>query len=235
MHFAQLPDPNGWDVDFSSREGEGDRVVADDWVCTESGYVSDIHVWFSTIGDGDPLEATSFFIVAIWDDDTSGPYSRPGEMLWYEEFIVHPSDAVRHWGTGDQGWYDPVTGVYIEQDHENIYQMKMVDIADPFYQEEGTVYWLSVLNLGAPAAPRMGWKTADVDGYPDPYTGEHFMDDAVWFDYTNFQLPDPNGWQELTDPITGTSLDLAFVITPEPTTLGLLVFGGFALLRRRRG
>jgi hypothetical protein len=29
-------------------------------------------------------------------------------------------------------------------------------------------------------------------------------------------------------------MDLAFVITPEPATLGLLMMGGLALLRRKR-
>ena len=72
-----------------------------------------------------------------------------------------------------------------------------------------------------------GWTTADVDGYPEPYAGNHFEDDAVWGDY-----PDPN-WQEIQEPYSGKSLDLAFVITPEPGTLGLLALGGLALLRRR--
>ena len=30
MHYPQLPDPNGWDVDFH------DWMLADDWQCSES-------------------------------------------------------------------------------------------------------------------------------------------------------------------------------------------------------
>lgn len=42
-------------------------------------------------------------------------------------------------------------------------------------------------------------------------------------------------WRPLIDPINGESLDLAFVITPEPATIGLLAVGaGMALLRKRR-
>ena len=78
-----------------------------------------------------------------------------------------------------------------------------------------------------PATGNVGWKTADVDRYPAPYTGEHFMDDAV------FALSGTgDNWRELYDPLTGKSLDLAFVITPEPSTILLLV-SGILLLRRR--
>ena len=40
-------------------------------------------------------------------------------------------------------------------------------------------------------------------------------------------------WRELIDPRTGISLDMAFVITPEPATLALLTLGAIAVLRRR--
>ena len=40
MHFPQLPDPNGWDVAWSN------SWLGDDWVCSESGPVSDIHLGF---------------------------------------------------------------------------------------------------------------------------------------------------------------------------------------------
>ena len=39
---------------------------------------------------------------------------------------------------------------------------------------------------------------------------------------------------ELVDPITQVSLDMAFVITPEPATLSWLVLGGLLVTRRRR-
>ncbi|MFA7237845.1 MAG: PEP-CTERM sorting domain-containing protein, partial [Phycisphaeraceae bacterium] len=73
-----------------------------------------------------------------------------------------------------------------------------------------------------------GWKTADMTLYPSPYTGNHYQDDAVFYNGTT--------WQELFDPRFPTgqvSLDLAFVITPEPTSIALLTIGGLALLRRR--
>ena len=57
------------------------------------------------------------------------------------------------------------------------------------------------------------------------------MDDAVWADDPASSI---TGWQELIDPQTGESLDLAFVITPEPATLAILFPGGLTLLLRRK-
>ena len=42
MHYPQLPDEDGWDV--KAIDG---ICLADDWLCTESGPVTDIHFWGS--------------------------------------------------------------------------------------------------------------------------------------------------------------------------------------------
>ena len=39
MHYPQLPDPNGWDVNLTGNK------VFDDWRCGGSGPVDDIHFW----------------------------------------------------------------------------------------------------------------------------------------------------------------------------------------------
>jgi len=38
MHFPQMPDEAGWDVNSTQP-----LIVADDWRCTETGWVKDIH------------------------------------------------------------------------------------------------------------------------------------------------------------------------------------------------
>ena len=237
MHFPQMPDPFGWDINFTNQESIGGpkKVLADDWVCSETGFVRDIHFWYSTRDDVQEIGKVS---VAILDNIKEGPngFSIPGNVLW------GPRDfdpvKTREWGTGQQGWYDPNIADPVLDDHFLIFQANIVDIVDPFEQKQGEVYWLAItvtdLAGGAVTDPRIGWKTANIDIYPPPYAGQHFMDDAVWAD-----VPAAGGdveWHELLDPIaSGESLDLAFVITPEPATMSLIAVGGLgALLRRRR-
>ena len=66
-----------------------------------------------------------------------------------------------------------------------------------------------------------GWKTSR----------DNFEDDAVYYGMLPTQVWT---WLPLEDPDTGETLDMAFVITPEPATLGLLLLGGLAMLRRRQ-
>lgn len=234
MHFPQLPDPTGWDVEFFTSSNK----VGDDWVCSQTGPVGDIHIWLSWQADnvnGGGLPGTIDQIgVEIYDNDLSGPYSKPGQQLWGGLFDPNsPNVTRRPYGQGDQGWYSPQQGTQQGQawqrpDHQFYEQLNIVNIDDPFVQVEGEVYWLVMWvdwfeGIQNPA----GWKTADVDQYPQPFTGQHFEDDAVWWEWTTGQ------WHEIIDPQTGLSLDLAFVITPEPASLALLALGGLALVRRR--
>ncbi len=229
MHFPQLPDPNGWDVAWSS------SWLGDDWVCSGTGPVEDIHLWvsfkeWSDIDVPPPMFAAPIS-VQIWSNDPGGAgspypdYSTPKDLLWESDF--HPgSYSVRYAGSGDQGWFWPASGTEIVRDHESYFQINIDEIADPFIQDEGEVYWL-VTKMFVEGANQIGWKTADLNKYPEPFTGEHFMDDAVHYF---------GEWNEIT--IAGASRDLAFVITPEPGTLVLLATAGLGLLlfawRRRK-
>jgi len=218
MHYPQLPDPNGWDVNAT-----WPKVLADDWMCSQTGPVSDIHFWGSWRHDQQaPIEGIH---VSIHEDipDPDGPtgpaFSQPGNLLWARDFL--PGEfKERWWGVGDQGWYDPNTQEAVRPDHFNTYQYNLVDIKNPFYQKRGQIYWLDIsVMLPAGIPPSWGWKTSL----------QHWNDDAVWGDY-----PSPVQWHELRDPYLNHSLDLAFVITPEPASLTLLALGGLVLLRRRQ-
>lgn len=207
MHYPQLPDPTGWDV--YNMYG---KILADDWLCTETGPVLDFHFWGSW--QQDYVGVITDIDMSIHSNDTSGPYSKPGELLWYRS-IVPGQFTMRPYGTGDQGWYNPNTGWYVEHDHQQYFQINIEDIVNPFIQQVGTIYWVDVSIHTTGAV--WGWKTSL----------QHFEDDAVWGDaYDN-----PIQWNELRDPITQQSLDLAFVITPEPAAVSLV---GVALLLLRR-
>jgi hypothetical protein len=225
MHYPQLPDPTGWDVNVTRTADQPPyRVVADDWMCTETGPVEDIHFWGSWEGDGKGQIA--WIDVGIYSDvpaGTENPISHPGQLLWTQSF--HPGEFTeRLWGSGEQGWYDPFVQppIVVRPDHFQIWQYNITNIPVPgaFEQERGHIYWLALsVRLASKSVREFGWKTS-VD---------HFNDDATWVD-----LP-PTGpvpWNELIDPYTGASLDMAFVITPEPAAFVVLAVG--ALLLRRR-
>jgi hypothetical protein len=213
MHYPQRPDPSGWDV--FAEWGYG---LADNWTCPESGYVTDIHFWGSW--KGDVVGSTGSIMVRIHGNDDSGPFDKPGDKLWEHEFAPGDYTEALYMDCAPQGWLWPRTGCYEEDDHGRIYQYNIPVVPDPFYQVEGETYWL-YLSMDWHEC-FWGWKTALPEDYYAP--------DAV-FD----TICDPqNGWEQLLDPITSESLDLAFVITPEPATLSLLCIGAAALLRRRR-
>jgi hypothetical protein len=217
MHYPQLPDPNGWDVNFSAP-----KVVADDWMCTASGPVSDVHLWFSYRGDQQgPINNIHLSIHADIPKQPGLEFSRPGALLWQGDFnLGMPNVQIAGPFPGEQGWYDPNTGEVRPLDHNNYWQLNITGIENPFPQEQGTIYWLDVSITALDS--RVGWKTSL----------QHFNDDAVWVDVPADGLGFV--WHELRDPLEPTvSLDMAFVITPEPGTL-VLLGAGLALVWRRR-
>ena len=221
MHYPQLPNPNGWDVNFTK------LTLADDWLCTGSGPICDVHLWFSWRRDS--LATITNVHLSIHSDvpdpDGAGPrYSQPGAELWSRD--ISPSQyLVRLYSFGPQGYYDPsVPIVEPPPNHFGVFQMNIEGISNPFTQQVGTIYWLDVrmdLLPGAPPDYAAGWKTSL----------DHWNDDAVWWD------AQAGMWRELRDPLTGQSLDLAFVVVPEPGTAVLALVGaglGLLVVRRRR-
>lgn len=218
MHYPQLPDPQGWDVDVVT------DTVYDDFLCTQTGPIEDLHFWVSW--QRDLLGPISWIDVSLHRDVPLGadpllPFSHPDSVmydgmnrLWYQRFL--PGQFTQRWdGGGPQGWFSPQVPTVAPQDHNEYFQINIPRIDDPFIQQEGTVYWLGIHIGVEDLNTAIGWKTSR----------DHWNDDAVyWYG---------GQWNELFDPISGESLDMAFVITPEPTGLALLTLGALAILRKR--
>ena len=237
MHFPQLPDlDHGVNVEATSPTVfESKHVLADDFLCTQTGPITDIHIWGSWLEDeypdggrGFPDPANVHFRLSIHSDIPASQsptgYSMPGEPLWMDSI---DGRNWRLWAESDEEFFAPNT-VGIMGTDTQVIQYNFSDFEEPFEQERDTIYWLSVTafpenmpNGGQPPTTYFGWKSSDM----------HWNDQAVfWVERSDGTSTTP---QELIGP-TGKSLDLAFVITPEPATMSLLALGGVAMLRRRR-
>lgn len=233
MHYPQLPNPNGWDVNMTYPNN-----LADDFRCTETGFINDVHFWGSWKNDiVGQIQAVRLSIHADIPaqpptaTNPNGTPSRPGPQLW-NTVVPAPLLVVRPWGTGPQGWLDctpPPT--VLPQNHFQTWQVNIPHIPNPCFQEAGTIYWLDLTVLVAPVTgglqPEFGWKSSL----------QHFNDDAVWG-----RLPDgldgpaPLDWIELYEPLITPplSMDMSFVITPAPGSGAILAVAGLMIARRRR-
>jgi len=213
MHYPQLADETGWAVNATYPV-----VLADDWLCTESGPVQDIHFWGAWQNDfaGNPY--LSGFVLSIHADipaDPSGETpSMPGPLLWEYEIPIQDvliTDAIE---TPGQGWYDPQSGETKHPDHFNHYQYNILLTPDLWFEQtEGTIYWLNITaKIGdEPIPSKWGWKSSEDHWNDDAYWGVYEGPQVIWLD----ELYEP--------PLSGetpVSLDLAFVITGEGVDFG---------------
>lgn len=259
--WVQMPDttPLGMDVynsvipNIVPPVGVG-KYLADDFLCTTPGPITDVHIWGSWLNDILPVNSAGLpdptavaFKLSIHADVPGVPGatpSHPGPALW--ETIIPPGSykAVTWTQVPDgEGFFNPNTGQLIRPADKVIWQYNFnIPPAAAFFQQGTTanpiVYWLDVLAQPTDDRALFGWKTRD----PNPQNpgGGHFNDDAVWGDGVFAIGGSPTGWQELrypsSHPLAGQSIDLAFALTtiPEPATLGLLGTAALILLNRRR-
>ena len=202
MHWPQLPDLGFTGIDIAVTQ----TTLADDFRCTATGPIRDIHIWGSFDKDILPKEGPDglTFEVSIYSDvpATDKQWSRPGGQLWTRTF--KPGEyTVRRVSNGPEDWYDPAKGLYVSANHRYAFQYNFCIDRDPFTQEEGKIYWLAVRETSATTNYSFGWKTT---------TRElRWNDDAVYYQSNSA------GWTEMAYPkghkYVGASLDLAFVIT----------------------
>jgi hypothetical protein len=251
MHYPQLPDltPTGLDVlatrdpQVTGPNGPLWKVLADDFRCTQTGPITDIHIWGSWLND--EVYTGVQFKLSIHADQpatATSPSLPIDPPLW--QTTVAPS-AQRLYSAlpptvGPEQFYDPNINQIIGTDRQ-IWQYNFVNIPEPFIQQAGKIYWLDVQALVPAGTPFLfGWKTTNPQ---DPRT-PHFQDDAVWADTPAFGAPPITPYVPLVypagHPYAGLSIDLAFVITgvPEPASVTLMIvgvmFAGIGGRRRER-
>lgn len=208
MHWPQEPDFSAAGADVSLSEA----LLADDFRCSATGPVRDIHIWGSFLNDVLPHEGPAGLTLelSIYSDvpGNGKAWSRPGELLWSQRFTPGQY-AARAVHDGAENWYDPVTGEYQADDHRRAYEYSF-RAAEPFVQQEGTVYWLGVSLRAADADSHLGWKT----------TGRRWR----WNDRAVCLARDGADWLPLAypaeHPYAGQALGLAFVITSGDETTG---------------
>lgn len=202
MHWPQLPDLGFTGIDIALTQ----MTLADDFQCTATGPIRDIHIWGSFNKDILPKEGPGglTFEVSIYSDVPAADKlaSHPGNRLWTK--TLKPGEyTVRQVHDGPEDWYDPAKGQYAPANHRLAFQYNFCIDKDPFTQEEGKIYWLAVRESSAATNYTFGWKT----------TAQQFRwnDDAVYFQSK------PTDWADMGYPkghkYGGQSLDLAFVIT----------------------
>jgi len=218
--------PGGWDptfvvdpklgvegVDVANRKVQ----LADDFLCQQSGPITDFHLWGSFYGDRLPPNGPGSLRIALYlySDVPARPdkaHSHPGTLLWSRVFNPGEYRAARVFTQREgEWWYDPLTRQWQRAADTEIYQFDFyVRPEEAFRQVEGTVYWLGVKYLADPEDRfDFGWKT----------TYEPWNDAACWLDdqtqppaWMPLSYGDGHPWAEMPD----NTLHLAFAISGEP-------------------
>jgi hypothetical protein len=228
--WFQFPDRSSAGYDILSGTLPGGNglpiILADDFQCTQTGPITDIHIWASWLGVAASTSTTVPPIpitLGIWSDvpavtnATGRVPSHPGTNLWSQTFaagqyVARPVASVPN---GETFWDpDPAPAGAVLGTEFILWQYNFYP-TNPFVQKFGTNYWLSVQAGTAQTGtsqPLFGWKTTATN---------HWNDDAVFGHVDPASGQAVGDWKELIDPKTpaGTpqrSLDFSFVLTTPP-------------------
>jgi hypothetical protein len=191
-------------------------ILADDFPCTQTGPITDIHIWASWLGDSAALNIAPVPItLMIWSDvpaSSSGP-SHPGVVLWSQTFL--PGGALPGYYkvvpkgfTPSPFWNpDPPPAGNIEGNDSVVWLYNFYTVPGNEFVQQGTAaaptnYWLSV--TAGTNVVAFGWRTSAI----------HYGDNAVFGHLNSTGMVPLGDWQELSSPQSPSrSLDLAFAIT----------------------
>ncbi len=202
MHWPQLPDLTG----LGGGASLSGAALADDFLCTATGPVRNIHLWASFVNDLPPKTGPGQMTLELSiyaDIPASGlQWSQPGQLLWRQTFAPgqYTVDEVHD---GPENWYDPVTELFLVDNHRKSYLYNFCVENDPFIQQERNVYWLGVRVPNPSVNYEIGWKMTS-----RPW---RWNDRAVYLPHGSFS------WLPMDYPLghryTDEPLGLAFVIT----------------------
>jgi hypothetical protein len=213
--WIQRPDLTELGIDVNAT---GPFILADDFLCTEPGRITEIWIWGSWLGDylpfgNDPTAVT--FTLSFHGDvpasENPDGYSIPADPLWDQSFQAGTFFAEVWADSIAEGWMDPPDGYLFPADSTCWVYKFFVDPYEAFFQtgteEDSMVYWLDVQAVPDDVDALFGWKTSY----------EHWNDDAVWGQGIE---PYFGPWYELRYPtgheLAGHSIDLAFRLVTDP-------------------
>ncbi len=212
MHWPQLGDlrATGLAVDMF------EKSLAEDFQCTESGPITDIHFWGGFVDDVRPsLGVDSLaFKVNIYSDqpaDSMVPWGRPGQLLWSRDIMPFTYDVHQTTGIYNQGWFDPASKFFEPENHRRSYQYNIClgDEEELFIQRQDAIYWIEIKEI-----PREDDDTGYIFGWKSTQSILQWNDSAVW------RHPEL-GWLPMAyangHEYEGKALDLSLVITGQPT------------------
>jgi len=193
------------------------HILADDFLCTQTGPIGTVSIWGSWYNDILPVGGAGnvTFTLSIHRDipanPPSIPYSRPGALIWSGNFVPGSFQVTPLTGAEPEGWMN-LPDPYLPDNHQGVYRYDFT--LPPTVVQSGTpsqpvIYWLNVHAAPATATALFGWKTSIC----------HWNDDAVWGNGTE---PFNGPWNELRypfgHPYYGQSMDMAFVIGGQVAT-----------------
>ncbi len=189
-------------------------VLADDFLCTNTGYITDIHLWGSW--SNDLAGSISNFYLFIYSDVPVGPnnpngFSYPGSLLWHQTFPPGQYSS-NTYTNGNESFWDPSN--YVVGGDSTVWQFCFVPPATNLFYQTGTpassnVYWLVAYAGGIPNTNDYGWKSST----------SNWNDAAVWGGWNNALQQPVGNWMPMSNPTNSIQqLDLSFELYTSNST-----------------